>query len=242
MQQRYYDPIAGRFMSLDPVVTDANTGKSFGRYHYANNNPYRYIDRDGRDPKIGECGFIQLDCQTVGSAPSIRENSASVAPALPLPVFGVAGASGSSGTFLALLSRLLGPLGLAAVPSSLGDSSLDRRTTFWHGTDSASAVALKAGAPLSIWAATTTHIDGAVGFYLADNVAAAEFFAVRRENPAVISFRLTARALLSLEQAGSVFGPIPQGGGGGFIPGNQLYLPPRAFTVWDALRASGQID
>ena len=50
MQQRYYDPLAGRFMSLDPVTTDANTGASFGRYHYANNNPYRYTDPDGRDP------------------------------------------------------------------------------------------------------------------------------------------------------------------------------------------------
>ena len=50
MQQRYYDPVAGRFLSVDPVTTDADTGKSFGRYHYANNNPYRYIDPDGRDP------------------------------------------------------------------------------------------------------------------------------------------------------------------------------------------------
>jgi RHS repeat-associated protein len=49
MQQRYYDPVAGRFLSIDPVVTDANTGGSFNRYNYANNNPYRYIDPDGRD-------------------------------------------------------------------------------------------------------------------------------------------------------------------------------------------------
>ena len=49
MQQRYYDPIAARFMSLDPVTTDANTGASFGRYHYANNSPYVYTDPDGRD-------------------------------------------------------------------------------------------------------------------------------------------------------------------------------------------------
>ncbi|MCE4540803.1 RHS repeat-associated core domain-containing protein, partial [Pelomonas sp. P7] len=49
MQQRYYDPIAGRFLSVDPLVTNANSGKSFGRYHYANNNPYRYVDGDGRD-------------------------------------------------------------------------------------------------------------------------------------------------------------------------------------------------
>jgi RHS repeat-associated protein len=48
MQQRYYDPIAGRFLSVDPVVTDASTGKLFGRYHYAENNPYVVVDPDGR--------------------------------------------------------------------------------------------------------------------------------------------------------------------------------------------------
>ena len=49
MQQRYYDPIAGRFLSVDPVTTDADTGYAFNRYAYANNNPYRYTDPDGRD-------------------------------------------------------------------------------------------------------------------------------------------------------------------------------------------------
>ena len=48
MQQRYYDPVAGRFLSIDPVTTDANSGDSFNRYVYANNNPYSYIDPDGR--------------------------------------------------------------------------------------------------------------------------------------------------------------------------------------------------
>jgi RHS repeat-associated protein len=51
MQQRYYDPIAGRFLSVDPVVTDANTGGMFGRYTYVDNNPYRYVDPDGRDKR-----------------------------------------------------------------------------------------------------------------------------------------------------------------------------------------------
>jgi uncharacterized protein RhaS with RHS repeats len=50
MQQRYYDPVAGRFLSIDPVTTDANTGSSFNRYAYAANNPYKYVDPDGRDP------------------------------------------------------------------------------------------------------------------------------------------------------------------------------------------------
>jgi hypothetical protein len=43
--------LAGRFLSVDPVLTDANTGASFNRYGYANNSPYRYIDPDGRDPR-----------------------------------------------------------------------------------------------------------------------------------------------------------------------------------------------
>lgn len=48
MQQRYYDPVAGRFLSTDPVVTDANSGGSFNRYSYATNNPFKYVDPDGR--------------------------------------------------------------------------------------------------------------------------------------------------------------------------------------------------
>jgi RHS repeat-associated protein len=48
MQQRYYDPLAGRFMSTDPVPTDANTGSAFNRFNYAQNNPYRFTDPDGR--------------------------------------------------------------------------------------------------------------------------------------------------------------------------------------------------
>jgi len=51
MQQRYYDPIAGRFLSVDPIVADSDTGGSFGRYHYAGNNPYRNMDPDGRSVK-----------------------------------------------------------------------------------------------------------------------------------------------------------------------------------------------
>ena len=48
MQQRYYDPDVGRFLSVDPVEVDAGTGGNFNRYWYANDNPYRYIDPDGR--------------------------------------------------------------------------------------------------------------------------------------------------------------------------------------------------
>ena len=48
MQQRYYDPAIGRFLSADPMAADGRTGGNFNRYWYANNNPYRFTDPDGR--------------------------------------------------------------------------------------------------------------------------------------------------------------------------------------------------
>jgi uncharacterized protein RhaS with RHS repeats len=47
MQARYYDPVIGRFYSNDPVGFKGI--HSFNRYAYANNNPYRYVDPDGRE-------------------------------------------------------------------------------------------------------------------------------------------------------------------------------------------------
>src|SRR5690606_21339126 len=48
MQQRYYDPAIGRFLSVDPMASDMTTGWNFNRYNYAANNPYRFTDPDGR--------------------------------------------------------------------------------------------------------------------------------------------------------------------------------------------------
>ena len=50
MKARYYDPVAMRFISPDPVYVDLGTGGNFNRYWYANNNPYTYVDPDGRHP------------------------------------------------------------------------------------------------------------------------------------------------------------------------------------------------
>lgn len=48
MQQRYMDPALGAFLSVDPVTADANLALLFNRYRYANDNPYRFTDLDGR--------------------------------------------------------------------------------------------------------------------------------------------------------------------------------------------------
>ena len=48
MQQRYYDSQLGAFLSVDPVQAYTNIVGAFNRYWYANNNPLRFKDPDGR--------------------------------------------------------------------------------------------------------------------------------------------------------------------------------------------------
>jgi len=51
MGARYYDPVIGRFMAMDPAGVNPEDPRTFNRYAYANNNPYKYTDPDGRSPK-----------------------------------------------------------------------------------------------------------------------------------------------------------------------------------------------
>jgi RHS repeat-associated protein len=46
---RWYEPEVGRFLSVDPVQFREDNIFSFNRYAYANNNPYKYTDPDGRE-------------------------------------------------------------------------------------------------------------------------------------------------------------------------------------------------
>ncbi|HCG88751.1 MAG TPA: hypothetical protein DE044_07500, partial [Alteromonas macleodii] len=49
MQARYYDPVIGRFYSNDPVGFKLSDISTFNRYSYVSNNPYKYVDPDGRE-------------------------------------------------------------------------------------------------------------------------------------------------------------------------------------------------
>lgn len=64
MQQRYYDPVIGRFLSADPAPANGNTGSNFNRYKYASNNPYRFSDPDGRY----DCEAGKKNCAAVAKA------------------------------------------------------------------------------------------------------------------------------------------------------------------------------
>lgn len=65
MQQRYFDPQSGRFISTDPVLP-TNDGGNFNRYWYANDNPYRYTDPSGTVVEVQlEQGLMQDYQQTM---------------------------------------------------------------------------------------------------------------------------------------------------------------------------------
>lgn len=48
MKARHYDPAIGRFYSNDPVGFRVENPMMFNRYAFANNNPYKFVDPDGR--------------------------------------------------------------------------------------------------------------------------------------------------------------------------------------------------
>jgi len=61
---RWYSTGLGRFMAVDPVEVDEANVHSFNRYAYANNNPYKYVDTDGRANVApgfgGSTAYIQM--------------------------------------------------------------------------------------------------------------------------------------------------------------------------------------
>lgn len=64
---------------MDPVTVDS-VGGNFNRYWYANNNPYRFTDPDGRSPQVRPSVNSQgpIDCDECEVAPR-------PAPSLPPP-------------------------------------------------------------------------------------------------------------------------------------------------------------
>ena len=66
MQQRYYDPGIGRFLSVDPVAV-RSMGDNFNRYWYANNNPYINTDPDGRECNGRGCWVTPIERKAAAS-------------------------------------------------------------------------------------------------------------------------------------------------------------------------------
>jgi RHS repeat-associated protein len=58
-QQRFLDPNTGRFLSSDPSPVNTASAANFNRYAYGNNNPYKFIDPNGRDNVLNI--VVQID-------------------------------------------------------------------------------------------------------------------------------------------------------------------------------------
>ena len=57
MQARYYDPLIGRFLSIDPVGFSPGQPQMFNRFAYVNNDPVNNIDPDGKDKVFVQGGL-----------------------------------------------------------------------------------------------------------------------------------------------------------------------------------------
>ncbi|MGH8521684.1 MAG: glycohydrolase toxin TNT-related protein [Gammaproteobacteria bacterium] len=75
---RWYDPRIGRFLAIDPAGFDPRNPQSFNRYAYANNNPYKYVDPDGRAAETA------LDVISLGLSLNAFRNDPSLANGLGL--------------------------------------------------------------------------------------------------------------------------------------------------------------
>lgn len=111
--------------SLDPVRPDPNTGGNFNRYHYGNNNPYRYFDPDGRQVR-------ELNAETArtGYEPPPRSPEDWLGPAIGVGLTGVVAAPviGFGGAALvanpAAATRVMGAVADIGMGDALGGASL----------------------------------------------------------------------------------------------------------------------
>ena len=63
---RWYDAKQGRFLSMDPVGVKLENVHSFNRYHYANSNPYKYLDPDGEEGQWADDNYWDFEAETLG--------------------------------------------------------------------------------------------------------------------------------------------------------------------------------
>lgn len=134
MQQRYYDPVVGRFYSNDPVdmlghMQKGNPTMGFNRYAYANNNPYKYVDPDGQ---FGQIAIGAIIGAVVGAGVEAYKQveSGNGLDVKALAVEGlkgavVGGSAAAGGAFMGALftsveSTAIGTAGAIALGSSAG--------------------------------------------------------------------------------------------------------------------------
>ena len=123
MQQRYYDPQIGRFLSVDPVTANSGTGANFNRYKYASNNPYRFFDPDGRQERPIDCAGTRINCDT--SSASVQSEAGAAAAQQAFKQRGGGAGNGAESSVSSTLGKVAaaGRALTGALDSSLGATS-----------------------------------------------------------------------------------------------------------------------
>lgn len=120
MQARYYDPVIGRFYSNDPVdalghMQRGNPLHGFGRYTYANNNPYKYTDPNGEFP------FLQVGAGVIGFAIGAISEAVTNENASFGSVMKAGGVGAAVGVATTFGGGLLGTMAVGAGANGLGE-------------------------------------------------------------------------------------------------------------------------
>lgn len=101
MGARWYDPETARFTGIDPIGFALGNPQSFGRYLYANNSPYMFLDPNGEAPTPLDALLLAYDAGAwamamySGNPAAIAEASADLGMSLaglavPIPGGGLA--------------------------------------------------------------------------------------------------------------------------------------------------------
>jgi RHS repeat-associated protein len=137
MGARHYDPEIGRFLSVDPVRFQEGHAHSFNRYAYAANNPYRYVDPDGRWIEDAVLGIPSLALGAANFYSNVRDgnygSAALDAGGMVLDIGAIAAPGVPGGVGIAITT---GRLGKAAAGAPEG------MTTVRHYTDAAGKEAI----------------------------------------------------------------------------------------------------
>ena len=72
---RYYDPVIGRFLSIDPAGVEPGNVYSFNRYAYGNGNPYRFRDPNGMWAEDIVFAAISMSLGTVSLQHNLRQGN-----------------------------------------------------------------------------------------------------------------------------------------------------------------------
>lgn len=154
MQARYYDPVVGRFLGVDPAGIQPGTAFGFNRFSYANGNPVGNVDPDGKqafagwsDPQIHASeanaarftGIVATSLPYVGDAnnlaeavrePSLFNVGMAVVGLLPEGGSLVAGAARDAKVAQLVKNAANGKAGEALSRAKLGDKIAGEQVTF----------------------------------------------------------------------------------------------------------------